>query len=52
MPLRWRSRRRFDGIAAGERSLAGQEETLDPSTRIVDNASRMTTESPIQDARK
>lgn len=26
MPLRWRSRRRFDGIAAGERSLAGQKQ--------------------------
>lgn len=25
MPLRWRSRPRFDGMAAGERSLAGQE---------------------------
>lgn len=28
MPLRWRSRRRFDGIAAGERSLAGQKQTV------------------------
>ena len=25
MPLRWQSRQRFDGILAGERSLAGQE---------------------------
>lgn len=25
MPLRWRSRRRFDGIAAGEGAPAGQE---------------------------
>lgn len=28
MPLRWRSRRRFDDIVAGERSLAGQERSM------------------------
>lgn len=28
MPLRWRSRPRFDGMAAGERSLAGHEGTF------------------------
>lgn len=27
MPLRWLSRPRFDGMAAGERSLAGQHQT-------------------------
>lgn len=37
MPLRWRSRRRFDGITAGKRSLAGQERTVDIDVRIVDN---------------
>ncbi|CAJ3198841.1 Uncharacterised protein [Burkholderia pseudomallei] len=35
MPLRWRSRRRFDGIAAGERSLAGQEATLKAAKRLA-----------------
>lgn len=29
MPLRWRSRPRFDGMAAGERSLAGQVRAFD-----------------------
>jgi hypothetical protein len=28
MPLRWRSRPRFDRMAAGERSLAGQHATV------------------------
>lgn len=28
MPSRWRSRLRFDGAAAGERSLAGHERSL------------------------
>ncbi len=37
MPLRWRSRRRFDGITAGERSLAGHERSVDVFTKIVDN---------------
>lgn len=37
MPLRWRSRRRFDGIVAGERSLAGQNRTVDSVASIVDN---------------
>lgn len=37
MPSRWRSRPRFDGIAAGERSLAGQERTFVADSQIVHN---------------
>lgn len=37
MPLRWRSRRRFDGIAAGERSLARQEQPFGIVSQIVNN---------------
>lgn len=37
MPSRWRSRPRFDGTPAGERSLAGHERTVDTAAKIGDN---------------
>ena len=40
MPLRWRSRRRFDGITAGKRSLAGQFLSLDSAAGFGDNLIR------------
>ena len=37
MPLKWRSRLRFDRNEAGERALAGQNWTLDGNPGIVSN---------------
>lgn len=41
MPLRWRSRPRFDGVAAGERSLAGQKQTVETVANNDDNFLRV-----------
>jgi hypothetical protein len=34
MPLRWRRRPRFDGMAAGERSLAGHERSVQVASQF------------------
>ena len=49
MPSRWLSRPKLDGMAAGERSLAGHFRPVDILPRIADNSRARTKEQEIGD---